>query len=163
LDFECHRCGLCCRNLIETKNNFKRGLPLTEKEANIFSKELVSPKLGIGIAEPNIVVLYQLNVNVCPLINDKNECSKYEYRPLMCRSFPVVAGAISNRCRVFSYRQVGVSYIEPFSMTKQLEASNKFTFYLQNRIKKYYQRNLKVWEYDLSTRKWVCLGLYDAL
>jgi len=163
LEFECLRCGSCCKSLIETKDGFKRGLPLTEKEVSLFSKELVSPKLGIGIAKPNIVILFQLNVNVCPFINDKNECKKYESRPLMCRSFPVVAGDLSNRCRVFSYRKVGVSYNDLYPMTKQLEASSKFTIYLQNRIKKYYRESLKVWEYDLSISKWVCKGFYDSL
>lgn len=162
-DFECQRCGTCCRNLLETKNYIRRGLPLTEQEVSLFPQELVSPKLAIGATEPKIVILYQLNVNVCPYINDKNECGKYEKRPLMCQSFPVVAGGLSNRCRVFSYRKVGVSYADPYPMKRQLEASNKFDAYLRNRIKKHYRKNLKVWEYDLSTGQWIDRGFYDSL
>ena len=163
IDFECQRCGLCCRNLLETREDIKRGLPLTEKEVHLFSKELISPKLAIGVTEPNILVLCQLNVNVCPHINSKNECEKYKSRPLMCQSFPVVAGDLSNRCRIFSYRKVGFSYSDPYPMIKQMEASEKFNRYLGNRIKKHYQIGLKVWEYDLSIGKWVCRGLYDTL
>ena len=163
LDFECQRCGLCCRSLIDDKNGFKRGLPLTEKEVTLFSKDLISPKMAIGITEPDNVILYQLNVNVCPYINEKNECNKYERRPLMCQAFPVVAGAISNRCRVFSYRKVGVSYSDPYPMKKQLEASNKFSRYLQKLIKKQYRKGLKVWEYDLAKNHWVYKGYYDEM
>ncbi|MCX8150961.1 MAG: YkgJ family cysteine cluster protein [Candidatus Bathyarchaeota archaeon] len=163
VEFVCKRCGWCCRNLLETKDGIERGLPLTDKEATRFPQELVSPKVAIGITDPKIVVLYQLNVNVCPYINSQNVCEKYEDRPLMCRSFPIVAGDLSNRCTVFSYRIKGVSYSDSYSMEKQLDASVKFTLYLKNRIKKYYQKGLKVWEYNLATKNWVCRGFYDSL
>ncbi len=163
MDFVCKRCGLCCRNLLETKGGVQRGLPLTEKEATLFPSEFVSPKLAVGVAEPKIIVLYQLNVNVCPYINNQNTCKKYENRPLMCQSFPIVAGDLSNKCTVFSYRIKGISYNETFSMKDQADASNKFTLYLSNRIKKNYRKGLRVWEYNLATRSWICLGLYDSL
>jgi Fe-S-cluster containining protein len=163
MEFVCKRCGVCCRNLLETKDGIQRGLPLTDKETALFPQELVSPKLAIGVAEPKVVILYQLNVNVCPYINSQNACVKYEKRPLMCQSFPVVAGDLSNRCTVFSYRLKGVSYSDSYSMEKQLAASVKFTLYLGNRVKKYYRKDLKVWEYDLAKRRWVCRGLYDSL
>ncbi len=162
VDFECQRCGVCCRSLLESKDGIKRGLPLTEREVSLFPEEVVSPKLAIGVTEPNTVVLYQLNVNVCPYINDRNECGRYENRPLMCQSFPVVAGDLSNRCRVFSYRKAGVSYADPYPMKRQLEASNKFNGYLRNRIKKHYPKGLRMWEYDLSTGQWVDRGFYDS-
>jgi len=122
---------------------------------------MVSPKLAIGAAKPEVVVLYQLNVNICPYIDDKNACSKYVERPLICRSFPIVAGAISNRCRVFSYRKVGVSYNEPYSMTKQVEASEQLDAYTRNRMKKNRIKGLKIWEYDLAAEKWHNIGQYE--
>ena len=162
-DFECLRCATCCRNILECSSGVKRGLPLTEKEATLFPKEVVSPKLAVGVAEPNVVILYQLNVNVCPYVNAQNECGVYEERPLICRSFPIVAGAISNRCRVFSYRKVGVSYSEPYPMKKQLEASKKLSAYTQNRVRKLRRKGLKFWEYNLNTGTWLCRGLVSEL
>ncbi len=161
-DFECLKCGACCRKLLQTTDGVTRGPPLSEKEANLFPPEVISPKLAVGLVEPKTVVLYQLNVGVCPYINQKNECQKYVDRPLICRSFPIVAGAISNRCKVFAYRKVGVSYCEPFPMAKQLEASEKLDGYTLNRIRKHFKKGLKAWEYDLATKKWIYKTQYDT-
>ncbi len=161
-DFECLRCGTCCRQLLQTTDGVTRGPPLSEKEANLFPPEIISPKLAVGLVEPKTIILYQLNVGICPYINQKNDCQKYNIRPLICRSFPVVAGAISNRCKVFAYRKVGVSYSDPFPMTKQLEANNKLEDYTLNRIRKHYKKGLKVWEYDIATKKWTYKTQYDT-
>jgi Fe-S-cluster containining protein len=161
-DFECLRCGTCCRNILENTGGVRRGLPLTEKEASLFPQEIISPKLAIGLTEPEIVVLYQLNVNKCPHINEENQCQKYECRPLMCRSFPIVAGDISNRCKVFSYRRVGVSYCEPYSMARQLEASDKFNGYILKSLREHFKKGVKIWELDLSTGKWIFKKRYDT-
>jgi Fe-S-cluster containining protein len=153
-DFKCLKCGTCCRSIIEILGGVKRGLPLTENETVIFSKEHVSPKLALGLTQPETIVLYQLNINA------QNQCQKYEPRPLMCRSFPIVAGDISNRCKVFSYRKVGVAYCEPYSMANQLEASNKLNAYISKSLKKHFQRGLKIWEYNLATGTWVFTKQY---
>ncbi len=161
-DFECLRCGKCCRTILDHDNSgFTRGLLLTEAETCLFPENSVSPKLAVGLGEPETIILYQLNVNVCPSVSDKNLCQIYEKRPLMCRSFPIVAGAISNRCRVFSYRKVGVAYHEPYSMSKQLEASDKINKHIEKCIRKHHQKGLRLWEYDLTSQKWVDKGKYD--
>lgn len=161
-DFECNRCGYCCRNILEVFEGVKRGLPLTEKETELFKSNFISPKLGFGLNEPSIVVLYQLNVNVCPYVTNKNECEIYDKRPLICRSFPIVGGSISNKCRLFSYRKVGVSYTEPFSMERQLQASKKLDSYTINRLKKYFEKGIKLWEYNLLTNLWIFNKQYDV-
>lgn len=152
--FECLRCATCCRNLLESKGGVQRGLPLTDKEASLFPNVLISPKLGVGTKEPEEVVLYQINVKCCPYINEKNECQIYAKRPLMCQSFPIVAGAISNRCKTFSYRKPGITYTEPYNMDKQVEASGKLEKYVANRIKKHRGKAIRIWEFDLTTKKW---------
>jgi Fe-S-cluster containining protein len=163
-DFECLKCGECCRTILRSdEGGFKRGLLLTEKEIHLFPKEAVSPKLAIGLTEPKTVVLYQLNVNPCPHLSSRNECQRYSERPLMCRSFPIIAGAVSNRCKVFRYRKVGVSYNEPYTMVEQLEASDKINKYIENCIKKHYKKGLRLWEYDLAAEKWVDKGQYDKM
>ena len=152
--FECLRCATCCRNLLEGKGVILRGLPLTDKEVGLFPTVLVSPKMGIGSIKLEEVVLYQLNINCCPYVTEKNECKIYSKRPLMCQSFPIVAGAISNRCKTFSYRKPGVTYTEPYNMEKQVDASEKLEKYVTNRIKKHRGKATRIWEYDLATKKW---------
>lgn len=154
-EFECLRCASCCRNLLESKDGIQGGLPLTDKEASLFPNALVSPKLGVGTKEPEEVVLYQLDIMCCPYVNEKNECQIYSKRPLMCQSFPIVAGAISNRCKTFGYRKPGITYTEPYSMERQVEASEKLEKYVANRIKKHCSKVIRIWEYDLVTKKWL--------
>ncbi len=157
-EFQCLRCSTCCRNILETKDGFRRGLPLTEEETRLFPSEVVSPKLAVGLKEPEKIVLYQLNVNVCPHVSHANMCTQYSERPLICRSFPVVAGAISNRCKVFGYRKVGVEYDEPFAMAEQLKASERLEKYIQNQVRKHRKKGWRFWEYDLAAGKWVSVG-----
>ena len=159
-DFECSRCATCCKNLIETSDNMKRGLPLTKEEALLFPTELVLPKLGVGLKAPETVILYQLALNCCPHLNEQNECQVYAKRPLMCQSFPIVAGAISNRCRMFSYRKPGATYAEPYRMTNQVKASSKLEKYMEKQIRKYSKKGLKTWEYDLNTQTWLDRGTW---
>lgn len=133
-------------------------MTLTEKEAEIFPKEFVSPKMAVGEMEPKEVILYQLNVNCCPHVTLQNLCSIYEKRPLMCRSFPIVAGAISSRCRVFSYRKPGLSYSEPYHMKEQLQASDKLTKHIEGCLRRNMERRQTLWEFDLNTKKWHRIG-----
>ncbi len=153
-DFECLQCATCCRNLLETREGKSSGLTLTEKEAGIFPSTIVAPKMALGMNAPEIIILYQLCVKCCPNINEKNLCQIYEKRPLICQSFPVISGAISNKCKVFSYRKVGLNYSEPYTMNIQLQASEKLDKYLQHRIRKHFKKGIKLWEYDLSTKQW---------
>jgi Fe-S-cluster containining protein len=154
-DFHCLKCSTCCRNLLENKDGVLRGLPLTDDEAKRFSAEVLAPKVAAGVDKPEIVILYQLKVNCCPNLNSRNECQIYEKRPLICQSFPIVAGAISNRCRVFNYRKPGVTYDEPYSMSAQLDASGRFEKYVQSTLRKNIRKSLRIWEYDLNSKKWV--------
>jgi len=154
-EFECLRCGTCCKTILQTADGVVRGLPLTEKERRLFPPEVVSPRVAVGVEAPETVVLWQLNRNVCLFVGEGNVCQRYEVRPLMCRSFPIVVGAISNKCTVFSYRKPGVAYSEPYTMESQLEADEKLTVYIKKSIKKYSRKGLKMWEYDLATCSWV--------
>jgi len=160
-EFQCLRCSTCCRNLLENQNNVLRGLPLTEKETSLFPPEAVAPKLALGVDKPEKVILFQLKVGCCPFVNNQNECQIYPKRPLMCKSFPIVAGSISNRCRVFSFRKSGLTYDELYSMKTQLEASDRFTRYLQSGMRKRNQKRMKIWEFDLTTRKWIPGRLFE--
>jgi len=153
-DFTCLQCATCCRNLLEIREGKSSGITLTDKEAGLFPPEMVSPKLALGLNGPETVILYQLNVKCCPYINEKNMCKIYERRPLVCQSFPIISGAISNKCKVFAYRKAGLHYSEPYSMVKQLYASEKLDKYVQNRVRKNFKKGIILWEYDLATKQW---------
>jgi len=159
-NFECRRCAACCRSILESKEGILRGLPLTDRENKLFPSKTIAPKLAVGVEKPQTIVLFQLIVNCCPHVNEKNECQIYAKRPLMCQSFPIVAGAISNRCQVFNYRRPGVAYDEPYSMTAQLKASNKLEQYIQNYLRRNSRKGLRFWEYDPNSKKWLDKGLY---
>ncbi|NLE03308.1 MAG: YkgJ family cysteine cluster protein [Crenarchaeota archaeon] len=154
-EFICLQCGTCCRNLIENRNGRSSGITLTKNETSLFRSEIVVPKIALGMYGPEIFLFYQLVVNCCPYIDEKNQCKIYEKRPLICRSFPIISGAISNKCQVYSYRKVGLTYDEPYKMTLQLAANNKLEKYFQNQIKKNFKKGIKLWEYDFSTKHWI--------
>jgi Fe-S-cluster containining protein len=156
--FQCLKCATCCRNLLEKIGGVLRGLPLTEQEVSLFPREVISPKVALGVDEPETIIQYQLNLNCCPYVSACNDCRIYDKRPLMCQSFPIVAGAISNRCQVFNYRKPGLTYNEPYSMKAQLEANEKLEKALLRQIKKGTRKGTKLWEYDLNSKKWKAKG-----
>jgi Fe-S-cluster containining protein len=160
-DFECRRCAACCRSLLERREGILRGLPLTDKETKLFPAKTIAPKLAIGVERPETLILYQLIANSCPHVNEKNECRVYTSRPLMCQSFPIVAGAISNRCQVFNYRRPGVAYDEPYNMTAQLKASERLEEHIRSRLSRNGKKGLRIWEYDPNSKKWLDKGLYE--
>ena len=157
--FECKKCGTCCRNLVEDVNGIINGLFLTSKETRLFPSKLISPKIALGVDKPKKTVAYQLNVNVCPHINDRNECRMYEKRPLACKSFPFEIGLlkstvsvkcpqIGSKMKVDEFREVELSGTE-------IEASQKINRYLLNRYQKYFKKGTDLWKFDLKTRKWI--------
>jgi len=90
--FECLRCGLCCRELINVPKGYAKSISLTKEEAKLFPSENVSPSLGCGTSGFNVnIAKYQINTEPCPHFNDENkECRIYEKRPLACRRFPLM-------------------------------------------------------------------------
>jgi len=76
-------CGTCCKNLLEDANGIINGLFLTHKEKKLFPARLVSPKVALGKRKPEKMIAYQLNVAVCPHLNERNGCEIYDTRPLI--------------------------------------------------------------------------------
>jgi len=152
--FECKKCGNCCRNLLESFTGVTKGLVLTIKEIKLFPSGMISPKIAIGKRKPKKIINYQLNVNVCPHINERNECKIYDKRPLMCKAFPYESGTFSVKCSVFSHMKTGVICNAEFSVT-EIEASEKLNKHIWNRFHKYFRKGIKAWECDLATKKWI--------
>lgn len=84
VNFNCLKCGDCCRNIIGSIGNASFGLYLNENEAKYFPQELVVPLFRSG----DHIFAYQLTATDCPMLKD-GSCSIYENRPLGCRAFPL--------------------------------------------------------------------------
>ena len=161
LIFQCKRCGTCCRNLLEDDDSIRKGLLLTAKEVGLFPSEMISPSLAIGTEKQKRTITYQLNVNICPHINDKNECLIYNKRPLMCKAFPFDSGSFSVRCVVFSNRKLGVLYCDFAPSESQIDASEKLNKYIRKRFHKHFTKGIKVWNFDLATKNWAFKAQYS--
>lgn len=157
--FECKKCGTCCRSLLEDLGDgVINGLFLTPKESRLFPSELRSPKIAIGKRKPIEIVAYQFNLNVCSHVTERNECGIYHKRPLACRSFPfdfTSKANVSVKCPIIGnqMKEGEIREIE-FSATEK-EAGERLNRYLRNLSQKYSKRHLKMWKFDLLTRKWI--------
>ena len=152
--FTCKKCGTCCRNLIEDVHGVKTGLLLTVKEIGLFPSNMISPKLAIGREKPEKVIQYQLNVDNCPHVNEKNECQIYEKKPLMCKAFPYETQTVSVKCPVIGSHMKENQFCEVEISSTELEASEKMNRHILNRFKKFFQKGQRIWEFDLDIGNW---------
>ena len=150
------KCGTCCRNLLEEREGLLKGLTLTANETSLFPSDIVSPQTATGRKKPEHIINYQLNVNDCPHINERNECQIYDKRPLICRAFPYIQGSFSVKCPVFGrlFKKAGLRVTFPVPYT-EAEASRKRDRHFQNHLKKHLKKGSKTWVFDLATRQWV--------
>jgi Fe-S-cluster containining protein len=156
--FHCEKCGTCCRNLLEEREGILQGLTLTAKEKVFFPKNMISPLTAIGKIEQKQIIDYQLSVNDCPHINEKNECQIYDSRPLICRAFPYVQGNFSMKCPILRgiFKKAGLRITFPVP-DSEAEADQKRDRYFQNRLRKYMKKGSKIWIFNLATKQWVAI------
>lgn len=157
--FECDKCGICCRNLLEERGGVLKGLTLTASEKSLFLESLVSPLTAVGKKKPDYIIDYQLNVNDCPHIDEGNECLVYDRRPLVCRAFPYVQASFSVKCPVLTrlFKKAGLHIDFPIPYAEG-EADQKRDRYFQNRLRKYLKRGSRIWVFDLATKQWVAIA-----
>lgn len=157
ISFNCRKCGTCCRNLIEDVNGINTGLLLTVKEIDLFPQEMISPKIAIGFEKPEKIIQYQLDVNDCPHVDEKNECRIYEKRPLMCRAFPYESGTVSVKCPIIGSRMKAYEPCEVEISATEIEASEKMNRHILNRFQKFHKIGQKGWNFDGKTREWILM------
>ena len=98
--FECQRCGYCCQNLGKSKTIpvFGFEIPELEKQAKKQKKALVFTPENMLLDRKSgqlFCLNYGLAIMPCPFLRkEKNKtnlfgCSIYDYRPLICRKFPL--------------------------------------------------------------------------
>jgi Fe-S-cluster containining protein len=87
-DFECRRCGECCKQ--ESIAFTEKDILLASHKKNLSSSEFIERfHLGL-IREPGELEFYRLTIGkigICPFISE-HECTIYDARPRVCRGFP---------------------------------------------------------------------------
>lgn len=149
------KCGTCCRNLLEESEGVLKGLTLTANETSLFPSDMVSPQIVTGRKKPTRIINYQLNVQDCPHINQRNECQIYDKRPLICKAFPYIQGNFSMKCpnigKLFKIAGLRVTLPVPYA---EAEASQKRDRLSQNLLRKHWKKGSKMWLYDLRSTQW---------
>jgi len=67
------------------------GLTLLPEETSLFPKKLVKPLYRYSKKDPlnpGLVIMYQLDVDVCPHYEREVGCRIYNQRPEVCRAYP---------------------------------------------------------------------------
>ncbi len=132
--FECKRCGECCK---------QESVAFTEKDILRAShKKRLSPgrfieKYGLSlISNPGELEFYRLTIGkigVCPFYSD-HECTIYDARPLVCRSFPFLtpenvqnAFKMNNKITLGGNCKAAIAQVEGVlnNVTKELDEKTK--------------------------------------
>ena len=146
IGFSCSKCGWCCRTLLVEQF----GLFLTEDEKTLFDSKYVAPYMALGIDKPSNIIAYQLNQAVCPYINENNNCTIYNKRPLACQSYPIqvtiLGSMVEADCPQAKYLQKDGSLMT--------ESGIKANQYIMAKIRKYCKKGSKMWLFNLATKKW---------
>jgi len=162
IEFQCLRCGTCCRDLFNDKAGLKKGISLTKSETKLFPEKMISPHMAVGMEKPKTIILYQLNASDCPFIDHSNKCLIYANRPLMCQAFPIVNGIYSGKCKFFSFSKAGTKININWVEGNQLEAFGKLDRYIMNQFKRNFKKGIATWSFDLATNQWVLKNRYNV-
>ena len=155
---ECIKCGSCCRHL--RLGDKEVGLTLFPEEIHLFPKSTIRPHLGKGVNEPTTIFTYQHTENICVHLKE-NLCKVYEYRPLMCRSFPIKVGpkglTFSPGCKGF------LEIVKNSKMRSRDMEEIQSALEIAERLYKFHsdlKDNEKKWRYNLINEKWIPYGTF---
>ena len=119
----------------------------------MFDEKFIKPQQGYGTLKGIKVFLYQLNQKDCPYIDNHNNCSIYEKRPLICQSYPVeptiLGGIVREDCPESSYY--------PKDGTAFTEAGLVFNEQLRTKMREFRVKGDILWFFDLYTNKWTII------
>jgi Fe-S-cluster containining protein len=158
LNFECKKCGYCCKTLLEYEGGVLMGLALlTEEEKKLFDEKDISPAFGFGNEiSPTQIASYQLNLAKCPHIAENNRCKIYDKKPLACRAYPITSNIGRNvadlKCpQVGKYSESELCHLMFSDMYE--EAVNKINCCVGSFFRKYGKKN-RLMRFDLASKKW---------
>jgi len=156
-EFQCTRCGKCCKEHRNPMLGQIHGLMLLPTEIHLFPKDLIKPMFRY---HPNsrpelaeVVWMYQLDSDGCPHYDEENRsCKIYEKRPMICRAFP------------FEWRGNDMISHESCPEIERLKKLNsqvripRMYVYAAAKIQQhqhnYMMKESNVERYDLETRSW---------
>jgi Fe-S-cluster containining protein len=87
-DFECKRCGECCKQ--QSIAFTERDILLAANKTNLSSDEFIERFSLSPVRNPGELEFYRLTigkVGICPFCSDRH-CTIYDARPQVCRGFP---------------------------------------------------------------------------
>lgn len=169
IHFECQRCGKCCTGLVIDLNGSLKGLAILPHERELFPKNFIEPHLGMGYSENRIewIIQYQVNVDICPHLDEENVCMIYTTRPLTCRRFPLVYSNYNRTkltdaksCKAIAELEAefrlldGLYSRETFICDDCWNAHFKFDKYIRVSETVMSIRGYRQYSFDLKTRKW---------
>lgn len=164
-NFECHRCGICCENLLKRGS---RGLLLFPNEVKFFPENIMQPCLGKGRSpkHKNFKILaFQLNETRCPHYQDSS-CKIYNQRPIACQAYPYSFALTDARAQQYLFQvdpectaiiesKKSGELTERMSVTENVEitAAKEIGAWMIDFKKGKYDKR-KQWIFNLKTKKW---------
>ncbi|MGB9676294.1 MAG: YkgJ family cysteine cluster protein [Candidatus Bathyarchaeales archaeon] len=104
LRFKCIKCALCCG---DTENRTRTILMLKTEVEKIATKTKMRPESFVEEVKGFEPYAYMMRKNAngkCIFLN-KNRCTIYAYRPLICRFYPFELKGTSNGAYTFNYTE----------------------------------------------------------
>jgi len=162
--FQCTRCGVCCKNHRGPMLGQLHGLMLLPSEIKLFPSELIKPMFRYhpdtdpGIA--GMVWMYQLDSDGCPHYDEElHECKIYVKRPNTCRSFPFESRGDKMICHgscpeIERVRKLGVKLSIHGREVKATAAMQEYQYQCM-------RREINVERFDLRTQTW--RGILEGL
>ena len=88
---DCQGCSACCRNMGDTVKLDPMDLWRLKKGTGKGFDELMEREIELGIADGMILPNLRMTSegDACPFLNMQGRCSIHEYRPGLCRLFPL--------------------------------------------------------------------------
>ncbi|MCJ7423575.1 YkgJ family cysteine cluster protein [Candidatus Bathyarchaeota archaeon] len=144
--WRCLSCGECCKNLVGKKF----GAAVTGREKQrleiLASRRAVNMHLVPLASNGFSVTLWQFAESVCPFLDKAtNQCKIYEWRPALCRAFPLMPSGLGE-CE--SLRQDSNRYKIMWPPGQLAHGKAYFTTVLPllRSARKVYNLNLGRWE-----------------
>lgn len=120
----CSSCGKCCANV----------LMLTPQEIKRINEYII--KNNIKAVNRNTIFNF---VNICPFLNQENQCNIYNVRPDICKKFSCdknISEDLSDYTNVKAIDMFATFYPNEFSEKTDLTEINQRIRILQKKIKK---------------------------
>ncbi len=120
----------------------------------------LSIKPGLGIPDDlnhqNIIIFWRINHEVCPFLKDNN-CLIYEYRPIICKYFPIkVEEKINkNKMNFFRFCLMGCSQLDYYKRLVEIVPSGSFEQGIKNIYAVFGQNTIAAAFQDFKMQEWI--------